>query len=96
MLIFFFHSSYQKIRLHKIQWKQLRQSIHWDLIKGIVWHTNLEMKDKKYLVMYHMTYGKFMCLIRELKPFIKSTAIIFLNHHYNLKSYWVGVISICT
>jgi len=55
-----------------------------------------KLKIKKYLVVYHMTYGKFMCLIRELKPFIKSKSIIFLNPHYNLESYWVGVISICT
>jgi hypothetical protein len=43
----YFSFFYQKIRLHKIQWKQPRQSVHWDSIKGIIWHTNLEMKDKK-------------------------------------------------
>ncbi len=31
-----------------------------------------------------------------LRQCIFLNRFIFLNHHYNLESYWVGVISICT
>jgi hypothetical protein len=57
----------------------LGQSTHWDLIEGIVWLTNLEMKDKIYLFTYHTNYGTFMYLVEELKPFVKSKVTMFFN-----------------
>jgi hypothetical protein len=47
MPIIFSLLAYQEIRPHRTWWKKPKQSTHWDLIK-VVWHTNLEMRDKKY------------------------------------------------
>ncbi len=55
------------------------QSTHWDLIEGIIWLTNLEMKDKIYLFTYCTNYGTLMYLIKELKPFVKSKVTMFVN-----------------
>jgi hypothetical protein len=49
------------------------------LIDGIVWHTNLKIKDKKYLSTYRMTYEAFMYLVRELEPFVKCRATMFVK-----------------
>jgi hypothetical protein len=59
--------------------KMPRQSTHWDLIEGIVWLTNLEMKDKIYLFTCCMTYGTFMYLVKELETFVKSKVTMIVN-----------------
>jgi hypothetical protein len=58
---------------------------HWDLIKGVVWHTNLEMKDPKYLFAYRMIHRTFMYLVRELEPFVKSKVTMFVRAPLELK-----------
>jgi len=63
MLIIFSLLAYQETKPHRIWWKELKQSTHWDLIE-VVSHTILEMKDKKYVSPYHITYGTFMYLVR--------------------------------
>jgi hypothetical protein len=78
MLINFSLLVYQGTKPHRIWWKKPKQSTHWDLI-GVVWHTNLEMKDRKYLSTHHTNYGTFMYLVRKLEPFIKSKVIMFVR-----------------
>jgi hypothetical protein len=68
----------KKTRPHRIWWKEPKQSTHWDLI-GVIWHTNLEMKDRKYLFARCMTYGTFMYLVKKLKHFVKSKVIMFVK-----------------
>ncbi len=63
----------------------LRQSTHWDLIEGIVWLTNLEMKDRICLFTYSMTYGTFMYLVRKLESFVKSKATMFVKTPLKLR-----------
>jgi hypothetical protein len=63
VLIIFWLLAYKETKPHRIWWKEPKQSTHWDLIR-IVWHTILEMKDKKYLSTYRITYGTFMFLVR--------------------------------
>jgi hypothetical protein len=36
-------------------------------------------KKNKFLVTYYMTYGTLMYLVKELKPFVKSKAIMFVK-----------------
>ncbi len=57
---YFFTSKLSHIRFGG---KKHKQSTHWDLI-GVVLHTILEMKDKKYLSTYPVTCGTFMYLVR--------------------------------
>jgi hypothetical protein len=58
---------------------------HWDLIKGVVWHTNLEMKDQKYLFAYRMIHKTFMYLVGELEPFVKSKVTMFVKAPLKLR-----------
>jgi hypothetical protein len=39
--------AYRETKPHRVWWKEPRQSTCWDLII-VIWHTILEMKDKKY------------------------------------------------
>jgi hypothetical protein len=55
------------------------QSTCWDLIEGIVWLANLEMKDKIYLFTYRMTCETFMYLVKELEPSVKSKVTMIVN-----------------
>ncbi len=49
------------------------------MVEIVVWHTNLEIRDNKYLFMYHMTYGTFTYLVKELEHFVKSKVIMFVT-----------------
>jgi hypothetical protein len=66
---------------------------NWNLLSNLG-HTNLEMKDKKYLSAYHITYRAFMYLVRELEPFVKSRATMFVKAPFELRKviglmlYW--------
>jgi len=62
-------------------------STNWDLIKGVVWHTNLEMRDQKYLFAYRVIHETIMYLVRELEPFVNSRAIIFVRAPLELVLY---------
>ncbi len=75
---------YQEIRPYKIWWKEPKQSTHWDLIE-VVWHNNLEMKDRKYLFAYCMTFWIFTYLVRKLEPFVKFRATMFIRAPLELK-----------
>jgi hypothetical protein len=36
-------------------------------------------KKNEFLVTYYMTYGILMYLVKKLKPFVKSKAIMFVK-----------------
>jgi hypothetical protein len=44
----------------RVWWKEPRQSTQWDIIEGLVWHTSPEMRDRKYMKTYRMSYASFM------------------------------------
>jgi len=45
------------------------------MVEAIVWHTTLEMRNKKYLMYYRMTFDAFNVLVEELTPFLKSECL---------------------
>jgi hypothetical protein len=47
------------------------------MVEVIVWRTTPQMKDKKYMMYYQMTFDAFNVLVEELTPFLKSEC---LNH----------------
>jgi hypothetical protein len=57
--------------------KRLNKFTHWDLIKRVIWHINLEMRARKHLSAYYMTYKTFIYLVRKLEPFVKFEVTMF-------------------
>jgi hypothetical protein len=53
-------------------WEEPKQRTHWEMVEAVVWHTTPEMKDKKYLMYYRMTFDAINVLIEELTPVLKS------------------------
>ncbi len=53
--------------------------------RSCFWHTNLEMRDQKYLFAYRMIHIMFIYLIRELEPFVKSRATMFVRAPLELR-----------
>jgi len=49
------------------------------------------MRAKKYLFAYRMIHRTFMYLVRELEPFVKSRAIMFVRATLELRK----VIGLC-
>jgi len=46
-------------------WEEPKQRTHWEMVETIVWHTTPEMKDRKYLMYYWMTFDAFNVLVEE-------------------------------
>ncbi len=66
-------------------WKGLQQSTHWDQVEANVWHTTLEMKHRKYIMYYMMTFDVFQKLVLELIPCLQSQCFDFVRPHLEIK-----------
>ncbi len=55
----------------QLWWKEPRQSTHGDQVEVDVCHTALEMRDRKYIMHYKMTFDAFQKLVLELTPFLQ-------------------------
>ncbi len=56
-------------------WKEPRQYTHWDLVETNVWHTTPEIRDRKFLLHYRMSFEAFNNLVLELTPFLQSSCL---------------------
>jgi hypothetical protein len=54
-------------------WKEPRQYTHWELVETNVWHTTLEIRDRKFLLHYRMSFEAFNNLVLEFTPFLQSS-----------------------
>ena len=75
----------------RVWWKEPRQSTQWDIIEGLVWHTSPEMRDRKYMEAYRMSYASFMYLVSELEPYLQSTSIHFVRAPLEIRKA-VGIV----
>jgi hypothetical protein len=44
-------------------WKEPRQYAHWELVETNVWHTTPEIRDRKFLLHYKMSFEAFNNLV---------------------------------
>ena len=61
------------------------------MIEGLVWHTSPEMRDRKYLKAYCMSYASFMYLVSELEPYLQSSSIHFVRAPLEIRKA-VGIV----
>ena len=78
----------------RVWWKEPRQSTQWDIIEGLVWYTSPEMRDRKYLEAYCMSYASFMYLVSKLEPYLQSTSIHFVRTPLEIRKV-VGIVLYC-
>jgi len=60
-------------------WKKPKQYTHWDHVATNVWHTILEIRDRKFLLRYKMNFEAFNNLVLELTPFLQTSCLNLVN-----------------
>ena len=73
-------------------WKEPRQSTQWDLIEGVVGHTNPAWCNRIFLATYRMTYPSFLNLVLELEPYVRSNATQFVRAPVSMEKMVVLVL----
>jgi hypothetical protein len=55
------------------------------MVKAIVWHTTLEIRDKKYLMYYQMSFDAFNVLVEKISLFLKFECLNLLRSQLEVK-----------
>ncbi len=66
-------------------WVEPKQRTQWEMVEAIVWHTTPEMKDKKYLMCYPMTFDAFNVLVEKLTLFLKFECLNLVRPQLEVK-----------
>jgi hypothetical protein len=56
-------------------WKKPMQHVQWDFVESTVWHTTPEMRHRKFMGYYRMSFETFNNLVEELTPFLQSQCV---------------------
>jgi hypothetical protein len=56
----------RKKHCSRLFWVEPKQRTHWEMVEAIAWHITSDMRDKKYLMYYRMTFDAFNVLVEEL------------------------------
>ncbi len=51
------------------------QHVQWDFVESTVQHTTSEMRHRKFMGYYRMSFETFKNLIKELTPFLQSQCV---------------------
>jgi hypothetical protein len=72
---------YSRMRnfLQRLWWIDLKQNIHYDVVKGDVWHTTTDMLNRKYRQTYRMSFLAFEQLVAEFIPFLYFIVQMFVR-----------------
>ncbi len=62
---------------------------HWDLVETNVWHSTLEMRDRKILLHYRIVFEAFDNLILELTPFLQSSYLNPIMPQLEIRNLWL-------
>ena len=62
----------------RLWWIEPKQNVHYNVIEGDVWHTTLDMLDRKYRKSCRMSFLAFEHLVLELTPFFRPTVYMFV------------------
>jgi hypothetical protein len=73
-------------------WKEPKQCTHWDLVETIVWHTILEIRDRKFLLHYKVSFEAYNNLVLELTPFLQSSCLNCIKTQLEIKKIMAIVI----
>jgi hypothetical protein len=73
-------------------WKELKQYTHWDLVETIVRHTLIEIRDRKFLLHYKISFGAFNNLVLELTHFLQSSCLNPIKTQLEIKKIMAIVI----
>jgi hypothetical protein len=65
---------------------------HWNFVETNVWHSTLEMRDRKILFHYRMNFEAFNNLILELTPFLQSSYLNPIMPQLEIKNIMAIVI----
>jgi hypothetical protein len=57
-------------------WKEPpRQHVQWDFVESTVGHTTFEVRHRKFMGYYRMSFGTFNNLVKDLTPFLQSQCV---------------------
>jgi hypothetical protein len=70
-------------------WKEPKQYTRWDLVETIVSHTILEIRDRKFLLHYKISFEAFNNLVLELTHFLQSSCLNPIKTQLEIKKIWL-------
>ena len=63
----------------RLRWVEPKQIVHYNVLKGDVWHTIQDILDRKYRMSYRMNFLAFKQLVSEFTFFLRPTTNMFVR-----------------